>query len=82
MRRAINLLDIETEEVLGTVLLPILGDNDEIFDNVHLGWEEYHKYIGSEPKNVKEFVNWYNNNDEYEGYVEYLEVGYIHLSIY
>jgi len=73
-----QLHDIETEEIIGSVL--ILNCTQENESELWEGWENYHKLQEHEfdPNDINEFVKWFN--DQFVTQIEDIEINFIQLS--
>jgi hypothetical protein len=73
-----QLHDIETEEIIGSVL--ILNCTQENESELWEGWEDYHKLQEHEfdSSNINEFVEWFN--DQFITQIENIEIDFIQLS--
>lgn len=79
MRKAYQLHDTETEEILGSVIVTskiTKNTEDEVFE----GWEDFNKLEEHEldHENVDDFVEWFNEN--YKTQIERLYIEFIQPS--
>lgn len=76
--KVFQLHDIDTEEVLGSVL--IINCTQEKESELWEGWEDYHKLQEHEldSNNVNEFVEWFN--DQFVTQIECIDIDFIQLS--
>lgn len=64
MRKLVNLKDIETDEIVGSIVLLSIDWYNDLDD----AWHFFSDNIGG---SIDDFVDWVNNNDEYNIKLDY-----------